>query len=115
MHVCYISLYHIICDIIDLPYVYIYCHTTLHNLEVPFSSGAGVQCVYLYTKVGIDRMDKVAKQLDKGRRRKTWQPRDEAEVYTLGNSRWNPKMKVHKWWIFHGYVSLQEFNSLNIG
>lgn len=38
----------------------------LHNFEVPFTNGAGVQCVYLYAKVGIDRMDKVAKQLDKG-------------------------------------------------
>lgn len=52
------------------PHVYIYtCKIAillLHNFEVPFTNGAGVQCVYLCSKVGIDRMDKVAKQLDKG-------------------------------------------------
>ena len=54
MHVCYISLYHIIYPIIDLPYIYI-AILPYTNREVPFT-----------TKVGIDRMDKVAKQLDKG-------------------------------------------------
>ena len=52
---CHMYIY--ICKIAILP---------LRNFEVPLTNGAGVQCVCLYGKVGIDRMDKVAKQLDKG-------------------------------------------------
>ena len=84
-----------------MPHVYIYIYILckiaillLHNFEVPFTNGAGVQCVYLYAKVGIDRMDKVAKQLDKGHhvmKLRFTRPQ---------NSSGTQKVKVHKWWVF---------------
>ena len=74
MHVCYISLYHIIYPIIDLPYIYIYILPYYPTPTVKFP---------LQPRLGSIEWTKWPSSSIKAT------PRDEAEV-TLGNSRWNP-------------------------